>query len=349
MPSLITRGVSTSSHKKLIELVSVNAQRQKTSDEKAALELGANIDAAQKNFREAFWREINKLPDGQTIRQKSDDATNAFKSLVSKKPDKSTLEKGITTVREALDGIEKSYRSTISSAVKRAVDQDKYSTALLKAIKRKPNKLKKGPYGGFVMNFDPSWTIIKNLRFPPTTSFTLEQPFDPDANVTEVSSALAGVTFADSSVDGSVSGSSTAVFAGYQMARGQVGAFLTIPSGFSTLTLQARIVSVRSDLSAFALGASWASSGGIAEVTSTANSSVTRRETSIRYVVAPLLFYAHDLFNGPHVINAEFPIPSDGGEILVTAGLKCDTWAAVAAGSLAFLSGTVSKITVKVS
>jgi hypothetical protein len=106
---------------------------------------------------------------------------------------------------------------------------------------------------------------------------------------------------------------------------------------------------VSAQVLAFALGAGWASSGGIAEVTSITSNSTIRHETSINYVVAPLFFYAEDDFSGPHTINAEFPISSNGGEILVTAGLKCDTWAAVVAVSSATATGTVSKINVKVS
>ena len=88
---------------------------------------------------------------------------------------------------------------------------------------------------------------------------------------------------------------------------------------------------------------------GIAEVTSLDNNSVTRRETSINYVVAPAIFYARDEFTGPHIINAEFPISSTGGDVLVTAGLKCDAWAAGVGAGFALASGKVSKITVQIS
>ena len=89
--------------------------------------------------------------------------------------------------------------------------------------------------------------------------------------------------------------------------------------------------------------------GGIAEVTSLANNAVIRRETSINYVVAPLLFYARDEYEGPHLVNAEFDILDEGGEILVTAGLKCDAWGALAGGGIASTGGNLSKITVEIS
>jgi hypothetical protein len=345
MPSLIKDGVSASSRKRLIELASKNSARQPAGDRETAVAKGAQIEAAQTRFREAFWKQIDSHPEGAKIRKESGDAINALRELVGKKFNKDDREKVIVSVREALDQIEKRRKSAISTAAKNAINQDKYVAAMLKAIKRKPVKLKKGTFGGLSMSFEPDLRLL-NLRFPTQTSFTLEPPFDPNATVTELTSVDVGAAFP---ADGSIFVSAFAEVAGYQMNRAQVGAFLTIPSGFSTLTLQARILDVDADVWAFALGAAWASSGLIAEVTSTADSSVTRRETTINFVVAPLLFYARDEFTGPKIMNAEFPISRQGGEILVTAGLKCDVWAAVVAASTAFVSGVTSKITVKVS
>ena len=260
------------------------------------------------------------------------------------------MEKGLAELREASKEIERKFRSSILNAAKQTIDKDRYAAAILKAIKRKPVKLKKGPYGAItIIGFTPNWKIPV-LTFPAKTSFTLEPPYDPEV-VTEQFDALVG--FGDASADasdGEVDVSSFSGVAGYHMSRAQVGAFLTIPSGFRKLTLQARISSIASSVGADALGgASWASTGGIAEVTSLADNSVTRRETSINYVVAPVIFWATDVFDGPHIINAEFPISRDGGDIFVTAGLKCDVWAAAISGTGSIANGLVSKIKINIS
>jgi hypothetical protein len=348
--SLFTREVSASSRKKLVEIAATNAERQQRADEQSARAQSAEIEAVQGRYRDALWSELGKHPDGQAIRSEFDNAVMAFRELVSRKPDRKTLQKGLATLQKTLDGIDKGHRSAVLNASKRAIDQDKYFEAMLKAIKRKPDKLRKGRHGALKITFKPEWQIPV-LRFPPQTSFTLIAPFDHDADVTEQFSALLGLggqPTADDST-GLVDIQSLASAAGYQMERAQLGAFLTIPSGFSTLTLQAKITQVFADVIAFAGGAAWASCGGIAEVTSLDNNSVIRRETSINSVVAPVLFYARDIFNGPHVINAEFPISHNGGDILVTAGLKGDAWGAGLADALASADGTVSKITIKIS
>ena len=203
------------------------------------------------------------------------------------------------------------------------------------------------------MRFIPDWAdlLVPLLRPRPQTSFSLTSPFDPDAAVTEQFTALVGVGFgADATPDsGRVFVSAGAPIAGFQMARAQLGGFVTLPSGFSTLKMQAKLTGVHANVTAFAIGASWASSGGIAEVTSLSSNAVQRRETSINFVVAPVIFFAHDLFEGPHVINAEFDISDQGEEILINAGLKADVWGAGVGGGVTTAGAEVSKITFEIS
>ena len=66
-------------------------------------------------------------------------------------------------------------------------------------------------------------------------------------------------------------------------------------------------------------------------------------------MVAPVIFYVSDVFEGTHIINAEFDISDEGDEILVTAGLKVDCWAVAAGGAFAFTIDHVAKITVELS
>jgi len=350
MTSIITKDVNASSQKKLLEIAAEHAKRQRSAEEQAALAQGARIEAAQKRFREVFWKEIDKDPDGSKIQADAHAAARALKALASEKPDKNTRTKGIKSIRDALDETEKKYRKLINAAAKSAISDDAYLAAMLEAIKRKPAKMKKKGHGGFSFFFKPDFDL-SHLRFPAQTSFVLEPPFEQDADVIEETNLLIGIdSFPSADADsGAVFADCGSADAGYHMARAQLGGFLTIPAGFTTLMLQARIVDVNASVWAFAVGASWASVGGIAEVTSTANNSTNRHETSIAYVVAPVIFYAEDDFAGAHVINAEFPISSNGGDILVTAGLKCDTWAAGIGAAVSTNLGTVSKISVKIS
>jgi hypothetical protein len=350
MTSIITKDVDTSSQKKLLEIAAAHAKQQRSADEQAALAQGTQIEAAQKRFREAFWKEIDKHPDGSRIQADAHAAARALKALASEKPDKNIRTKRIKSVRESLDETEKKYRELINTAAKSAINDDAYLAAVLKAIKREPAKMKKKGHGGFSFFFKPDFDL-SHLHFPAQTSFVLEPPFEQDADVIEETNLLIGIdSFPSADADsGAVFADCGSADAGYHMARAQLGGFLTIPAGFTTLTLQARIVDVNASVWAFAVGASWASVGGIAEVTSTANNSTNRHETSIAYVVAPVIFYAEDDFIGAHVINAEFPISSNGGDILVTAGLKCDTWAAGIGAAVSTNLGAVSKISVKIS
>jgi hypothetical protein len=262
------------------------------------------------------------------------------------------LEKELQKFRGAADAIEKTHRSALLDAFKNAVSAETYRSAMLKAAK-KPGRLemKERRFGGMWLNWDSSrldlidWDTLTH----PERSFTFEPAYDDDATVTEEFRALVGETNTDAdATTGEVELKALCFAAGYQMSRVQLGAFLTIPSGFEALRLQARIVDIRAHVIAFAMiGGSWASSGPIAEVTDFASNSTKRVEGSINYVLAPLLFYADDLFEGPTVFNAEFEIPDEGGEILVTAGLKGDAWAALISSTGSFVNGTVEKITVE--
>ena len=174
-----------------------------------------------------------------------------------------------------------------------------YVGAIFKAFEKRGRiELKELRYAGLAMKFRSDWAELSEIweslgpwQPPPQTSFVLEPPYDDEAILTEAFSAVfAASGYHDANTGGGIQLHAGAVDGGYQMARGQVGGFLTIPSGFSTLKLQARITNVSAEVIAFALGASWASSGGIVEVTPLTNSGVTRHETSINYVVAPLLF-----------------------------------------------------------
>jgi hypothetical protein len=203
------------------------------------------------------------------------------------------LEKELQERRGAADAIEKTHRSALLLAFENAVSAESYRRGMLKATK-KPGRLemKEGRFGWMRLNWDLSrldlidWDVLTH----PQNSFVFEPPYDDDATVSEEFSALAGILGAEpNAISGSVSVSAFSVVAGYQMARAQLGAFLTIPSGFGTLRLQARIVDIRANVMAWAVpGASWASSGPIAEVTDFKSNSTRRVEGSINYVVAPL-------------------------------------------------------------
>jgi hypothetical protein len=192
MTSIITKDVNTSSQKKLLEIAAAHAKQQKSADEKAALAQGAQIEAAQKRFREAFWKEIDKHPDGSKIQAEAHAAAGALKALASEKPDKNTRTKGIKSVRESLDETEKKYRELINTAAKSAIDDDACLAAMLKAIKREPAKMKKKRHSGFSFFFKPDFDL-PHLHFPAQTSFVLEPPFEQDADVIEETNLLIGI------------------------------------------------------------------------------------------------------------------------------------------------------------
>lgn len=356
MPSVIKAGVKAESRKKLIALWQANAAKEAERASREAAALGTRLEAAQGKAREAFLRALDGNRGTRTIRKELEAIDKAVRAL-GKQPARTAaqrraLEKELMKLRGAADAIEKTHRAALLDAFEKSVRADTYRGAMLKAA-RKPGRLemKEGRFGGMRLNWIPQqldyidWEALTN----PQTSFAFEPPYDDDATVSEEFSALAGFAEADPEADsGDIFVTAFSVIAGYQMARAQLGAFLTIPSGFETLRLQARIVDIRADVTAFAIvGGSWASSGPIAEVTDFTSNSTKRVEGSINYVVAPLLFYTQDIFEGPTIFNAEIEIPDEGGEILVTAGLKCDVWAALPAGTYAIVSGNVEKITVE--
>jgi hypothetical protein len=172
MTSIITKDVDASSQKKLLEIAAAHAKRQRSADEQAALTQGAQIEAAQKRFREAFWKEIDKDPDGSKIQAEAHAAARALKALGSAKPDKNTRTKGIKSILDALDQTEKKYRELINAAAKSAISDDAYLAAMLKAIKREPAKMKKKGHGGFSFFFKPDFDL-SHLHFPAQTSFVL--------------------------------------------------------------------------------------------------------------------------------------------------------------------------------
>jgi hypothetical protein len=356
MASLIVQDAKESSRARLLQLARAHARKQAADDLKTAKAQTRQIEVFQKKFRAALNKEIDRHPGGRAARKEIDQATKAVEALRQERAKKhDALKKQLEALGKTLDGIEKEHRAMLHRAAIRVFRRDQYVALMLRALKRHGRiRLKEGKFGALRMRFIPTWAELHLpiLRLRPQTSFVIEAPFDPDATVRETFTALIGVSTGDAFADpgsGSVDISTGAADAGYQMQRAQLGAFLTLPSGFTTLKLQARITHVDASVFVLALGASWASCGGIAEVTSTADSTTIRRETSINSVIAPLLFYATDDFQGTHIINAEFPISNQGGEVLVNAGLKCDTWSAGVAAASVTAGGTVSKLTVQIS
>jgi hypothetical protein len=357
MPSIIKAGVKAESRKRLIALWKANAANEVARMSRDASALGKRLGVAQDKAREAFLKALDDYRGAKAFHKEMAAIDKAIRAL-AKRPTLSpaqlgAIEKELQKLRDAADAIEKTHRPALLDAFGKRVSADTYRGGLLKAMK-KPGRLvlKEGRYGGLI-NLDwitsrfelLTWTVLTN----PETSFAFTPAYDDDAVVANASSTLAGTASAATDpTHGSVSVFCCTAIAGYQMARSQVGAFLTIPSGFETLRLQARIVDIRSDVMAIAIvGGSWASTGTIAEVTVANNT--TQVEGSINYVVAPLVWYAQDSFKGSTVLNAEFEIPSGGGDILVTAGIKSDVWAAVEAGTSSLAGGTVEKITVELA
>ena len=356
MPSVIRAEVKAELRGELLALWKANAARDAILASRKAAGLGARLEAAQGKSRVAFLKALDGNRSTRGIRKAMASIDKSVKAL-AKRPvrnaaQRHALEQALQESCGEADAIEKTHRSALLDAFENTVSAESYRRAMLKATK-KPGRLemKEGRFGWMRLNWDLSrldlidWNVLTH----PQHSFAFEPPYDDGATVSEEFSALAGIPGAEpDAISGSVSISAFSVVAGYQMARAQLGAFLTIPSGFGTLRLQARIVDIRADVMAWAIpGGSWASSGPIAEVTDLTSSSTRRVEGSINYVVAPLLFYAKDLFEGATVFNAEFDIPAAGGEILVTAGLKCDVWSALLSGNSAVVDGTVEKITVE--
>jgi hypothetical protein len=357
MPSIIRAGVKAESRKKLIERWKANAAQEAAKASKEAEALGARAEAAQGRSREAFLAALGSDPGTRSLRKELASIEKAIVAL-SKRPattpaQQRAVQKELEKLRNSMDALESEHRAPLMQAYQRLVKPDAYRAAMLKAFK-KPGRIemKELRFGGFRLLWIPpwldriDWTTITN----PRTSFTFEPPYDEDAVVSEELSVLIGAAHASPNADtGRVSSNIFAADAGYQMARAQLGAFLTIPAGFETLKLQARVVDISASVTALAVGASWASSGTIAEITDFTSNTTRRAEGSINYVVAPVIFYAHDVFEGPSIFNAELEISGEGGEILVTAGLKCDVWAAGLGGGIASISGTVEKITVEVT
>ncbi len=349
------RGIAiTASRRKLLQLARSNPEQNRRG-ERAANSEGRAIAAIHARFRRAFWKELDRTSIAGAIRAETDAATAPLRALAGKPVTAAQRQARAEQMHAAmsrLDAIEREHGRILLNAARRVAERDDDLATILRALRKRGRvELKQGRFGAIRLKFIPHWAdlVLPPLRAP-QTAFVLQAPFDPTAAVTEFFSALAELAGANVSANiGDVDTQCAAAIAGYQMARAQLGGFLTIPAGFTKLKLQARIINVRAEALAFAVGASWASTGGIAEVTALDNNGVTRRETSINYVVAPVIFYAHDLFQGPHVINAEFPISRNGGEILVTAGLKSDSWAAAFAGALASAGGTVSKMTISLA
>lgn len=357
MPSVIKPGVKAESRKKLIERWKAYAAKDSAKAARDAKALGVKLEAAQKKVRAAFLGELDSNRSTRTIRKELASIDKAVQSLVKRPATTSAqrraVEKELKKFRVRVDAIESAHRSAVTEAYQRAVKPDSYRTAMLKALKRSGRRIemKDLRYSGswFSMIHESlehiDWTSLSH----PQNSFTLEPSYDDDATVSEEFKALFGLAEAthDANV-GTVDLDTFASVAGYMMARAQFGAFLTIPSGFEKLKLQARIVDISARVTAWAVvGGSWASSGTIAEVTDVASNTTRRVEASINYVAAPLLFLAVDTFEGPSILNAEFEVPHEGGEILVTAGLKCDVWAALPSATQTLATGRVEKITVE--
>jgi hypothetical protein len=251
MPSLITRGVKASSRKNLIALAEANARRQRAADKKEARAHANQIDAAQASFRLAFRKELEKHPGGKAVRKECDDAIKAIQALVKRRPtsaqQRSEIEKELESIRRTLDSIDKEHGITLRDAAQRAINRRAYLGAIFKAFEKRGRiELKEHRYAGLAMKFTPYWgELLETWEPSPQTSFIVEPPFDADASVAEQFSALVGVAIpAVNENSGRVFVDAAAPVAGYQMARAQLGAFLTIPAGFSTLRLQARITSV---------------------------------------------------------------------------------------------------------
>ena len=286
------------------------------------------------------------------MRQRDQGYPGASQETSKGQQQRSEIEKELESIRKTLDGIDKEHGVMLCEATQRTIKRSAYLGAIFKAFEKRGRiEFKERRYGALAMKFTPYWgDLLRPWEFSPQTSFVFEPPYDAEAAVTEHFSTLAGATAARADAsDGFLIADAMTLISGYQMARAQHGAFLTIPAGFSTIKLRARITNVSATVTASAIGASWASSGGIAEVTSLANNAVTRRETSINYVVAPVIFYVSDEFEGPHTIKAKFDISNAGDEILVTAGLKADCWAVAAGGAFASTIDHLAKITVELS
>jgi len=346
--SLITRNVSAASRKKLIDIAETNARNRTAEDEKSGIAEGEAFKAAQARPRASLLTAVGKHPDGKALRSELEQAqTEIERILKSHAKNRDALRNEIAPILKHMDELERRHASLLAET-EHVINRERYVPAIVKAVaKHGRMKLRERRFGGVKLRFEPH--PFPPLRTSPQTSFVIEPPFDKDAHITEHFSALVGAAIADlDDGTGDVFATAGAADAGYQMARAQVGAFLTIPSGFSTLTVQARITSIDALVFAFAVGASWASSGGIAELTAIGTNDLIRREDGINYVVAPLIFYASDEITGTHVLSAQFPISQDGGDFMLNAGLKCDTWAAALAGSGASVRGIVSKIPVHI-
>ncbi|TAH38043.1 MAG: hypothetical protein EYC70_05305 [Planctomycetota bacterium] len=358
MPSVIKAGVKPESRKKLIALWKAAAAKEAAGASREAAALGRRLESAQGKARAALLKALDGNRATRRIRKEVAAIDKAARALGARPArtavQRRAVEKELLKLRNAADAIEKAHRRSLLDAYEKSAATDAYRNAVIRAARRSGRlEMKERNYGGLWLRWAPpgldmiDWEALKNLQ----TSFTFEPPYDDDATVTEEFSALAGGAFAFGDAGtGSVSANAVAVIGGYQMARTQHGAFLTIPSGFDMLRIQVRLVDIKARVIAWAVvGGSWSSTGPIAEVTDLASNNTRRVEGSINYVVAPLLWYSQDIFEGPLVFNAEIEIPEEGGEILVTAGMKCDVWAALPAASVADSEGVVEKITVELA
>ena len=270
MGSLITADLKPASRRKLVEFYKSNALRLEEIAAKAANSETKRLEAAQRPLRRAFLAELKKQRGWQAIHTEYDQALGAFQTFLkqhsARPPHRAVLEKGMNDLGRTLDGIEERHRAMLHVAAKRSIKRDEYLASMIRAYRGRGRiKLKEDPFGGLRLSFVPNWTglLTPILRPLPQTSFVLTAPFDQDAVVTEEFSALSGVIAGASADpnDGFVDVALEASLAGYQMGRAQLGAFLTIPPGFSMLKLQARITGVDATVLALAIGASWASSG----------------------------------------------------------------------------------------
>jgi hypothetical protein len=134
-------------------------------------------------------------------------------------------------------------------------------------------------------------------------------------------------------------------WAGGSTARAIVGSLFTVPAGYSTLNVIAKVKVTYLARAIGLAGVSYAGSDAIVELLGTDKSVLTEAQL-VTWALAPVGWYQENEGEDTYYVNANFEIPNSGGEYMIRAGLRGNAWAA--GNGYAFSSGNSEVIEIGV-
>ena len=220
-----------------------------------------------------------------------------------------------------------------AAAYRRAVDDNRHTLKFLSLAGKADGLVyKKNKHGsGALKPFDSKNddNTMDPAGNPPITppSFTFGKPFDDGGQHTAKSLITFVVDANFSAVKGTANINCDGGWAGGSSARAVVGSYLTLPAGYSTLNVTAKVEVTYLARAIGMVGVSYAGSDAIVELLGTDNSVLTEAQL-ITWALAPVGWTQENEGEDTYFVNATFEIPSSGGEYMIRAGLRGNAWAA---------------------